>query len=314
MYWEGYYINGLNLYLRGIKYMDKIMDGYIDYMKNEKKLRDNTLDAYVRDILKFKDHVIKKEDEDYINTNKTTIITYLTSLQRTGKSTSTISRNLASIRCFFQYLLNNQLIDEDPTLNLKTPKSERKIPEILTEEEIDLLLSQPKVDNAKGARDKAMLELLYATGLKASEMTSINIGDIDLELGILQIRENKNNRFIPVGDLAIETLNFYLQKYRMDCIDQSDRPLFTNYRGNRLTRQGFWKIIKEYTISTNINKKITPNTLRHSFAVHLIENGANIKLVQEMLGHSDLSTTQAYNIPSEDENLREVYKKLHSRA
>lgn len=294
--------------------MDKIMDGYIDYMKNEKNLSDNTLDAYLRDILRFKDYVNKKDDEDYIRTNKTNIITYLTNLQRNGKSTSTISRNLASIRCFFQYLLNNQLIDEDPTLNLKSPKSRRKVPDILTEKEVELLLSQPKEDSIKGSRDKAMLELLYATGLKASEMTSINIGDIDLELGILQIREENNDRFIPVGDIAIEALGFYLKNYRTACIDQANRPLFTNYRGNRLTRQGFWKIIKEYTVSTNINKKITPSTLRHSFAAHLIQNGANIRLVQEMLGHSDLTTTQAYNISSEDEKLREAYKRSHSRA
>ncbi len=294
--------------------MDKIMYGYLDYMKNEKKLTDNTLEAYMRDIVQFKDYLNKKERTDYIETSKTTIITYLTNLQKSGKATSTISRNLASIRCFFQYLLNHKLIDEDPTLNLKSPKSEKKIPSILTEEEVKLLLSQPKEDSFKGSRDKSMLELLYATGLRVSEIISIDISDIDLELGILKIREEDNIRFVPVGEVAIQALCIYLEKYRPNNIDLGDSPLFINYRGNRLTRQGFWKIIKEYTLKTNINKKITPNTLRHSFAVHLIENGANIKTVQEILGHSDLSTTQIYNFASDNKKLREIYKKTHPRA
>lgn len=294
--------------------MDKIMDGYLDYIKNEKRLTDNTLDAYIRDILQFKDYVKNKDNNDYLKTSKTTIITYLTSLQRSGKATSTISRNLASIRCFFQYLLNNNLIDEDPTLNLKSPKSKKRTPSILTEEEVDLLLSQPKEDNFKGSRDKSMLELLYATGLRASEMISINISDIDLELGILQIREENNTRFIPVGAVAIKSLSLYLENFRPAYGLLEDSPLFINYRGNRLTRQGFWKIIKQYTIMTKIDKKITPNTLRHSFAVHLIENGANIKTVQEMLGHTDLATTQIYNFANDNEKLREVYKRSHPRA
>lgn len=294
--------------------MDNIISSYYNYMKDEKKLTDNTLDAYIRDVLQFKDYLKVKKIEDYISINKTTIITYLTNLQKNGKSTATVSRNLASIRCFFQYLLNNQLVKEDPTLNLKSPRAVKKIPEILTEEEVEILLSQPKGDNFKGSRDKAMLELLYATGLRASEIISINISDIDLELGILKIREEDNSRSVPVGDIAIEALNVYLCKYRPNHSELGDSPLFINYRGKGLTRQGFWKIIKNYTSKTNIDKKITPNTLRHSFAVHLIENGANIKTVQEMLGHSDLSTTQIYNFASDNEKLREVYKRSHPRA
>ena len=294
--------------------MDKIMDGYIDYMKNEKKLTDNTLDAYIRDILQFKNYLDNKTNKNYTEISKTTIIKYLTNLQKAGRASSTISRNLASIRCFFQYLLNNRLIDEDPTLNLKSPKCEKKLPSILTEEEVELLLDQPKHDCFKGSRDKAMLELLYATGLRVSEIISINISDLDLELGILRVSDEKDNRFVPVGNIAIKALDRYLKDYRSDYIELIDSPLFVNYRGKRLTRQGFWKIIKSYTEKTNINKKITPNTLRHSFAVHLIENGANIKTVQELLGHSDLSTTQIYNFASDDKKLREVYKTSHPRA
>lgn len=294
--------------------MDKIMDDYINYMKNEKRLTDNTLDAYIRDILQFKNYFEKKTNKDYTEISKTTIITYLTNLERAGRASSTISRNLASIRCFFQYLLNNRLIDEDPTLNLKSPRCEKRLPSILTEEEVELFLDQPKQDTFKGSRDKAMLELLYATGLRASEIISIDIADIDLELGILRISNEEDNRFVPVGNIAIKALDKYLEDYRSAYIELIDSPLFVNYRGNRLTRQGFWKIIKGYTEKTNINKKITPNTLRHSFAVHLIENGANIKTVQELLGHSDLSTTQIYNFASDDKKLREVYKTSHPRA
>lgn len=294
--------------------MDKIMNDYLDYMKNEKKLTNNTLDAYVRDIIQFKEYLIEKETVEYIQTTKTTIITYLTNLQRSGRATSTISRNLASIRCFFQYLLNKNIIEEDPTLNLKSPKCEKKIPSVLTEDEVVLLLSQPKQDSFKGSRDKAMLELLYATGLRVSQIISIDISDIDLELGILKIREEENLRFIPIGEMAIKALKFYLDNYRPDYEDLIESPIFINYRGKRLTRQGFWKIIKAYTEETNINKKITPNTLRHSFAVHLIQNGANMKTVQEILGHSDLSTTQIYNFATDNKKLREIYKKSHPRA
>lgn len=282
--------------------MERIIDDYLDYMKNEKNLTENTLDAYIRDILQFNKYLNKNPGKAYEEINKTTVITYLTNLQRAGRASSTISRNLASIRCFFQYLLNNKLIDEDPTLNLKTPRTEKKMPSILTEEEVELLLSQPKHDSFKGSRDKAMLELLYATGLRVSEIISIDIADIDIELGILKVKDEKEDRFIPVGTMAINSLDIYLEEYRSNYIELLDSPLFVNYRGNRLTRQGFWKIIKNYTEKTNINKKITPNTLRHSFAVHLIENGANIKTVQELLGHSDLSTTQIYSFANDDKN------------
>ena len=294
--------------------MDKIMDGWIDYMKEEKKLTENSLEAYIRDIMLFNNYLGEGEKLDYRHTSKTTIITYLSSLQKKGRASSTISRHLASIRCFFQYLLNNKYIDEDPTLNLKSPRPEKKVPAILTEKEVEILLDQPKVDNFKGARDKAMLELLYATGLRVSQIISIETGDIDLEMGILEIREENNTRFIPVGNIAIEALRLYMEDYRSAYSLEEDGPLFVNYRGKALSRQGFWKIIKSYTEETGIDKSITPNTLRHSFAVHLIENGANIETVQEMLGHSEIATTQVYNFANDNKKLREVYKKSHPRA
>lgn len=293
-----------------------IMNEYIDYMENEKGLASNTLEAYKRDIMQFKDYIVKNNINDSTAVNKTVIITYLMSLQKEGKATSTISRNLASIRCFYQYLLNNNLIDEDPTLNLRSPKSERKLPHILTKEEVDLLLSQPSKDNFKGSRDKAMLELLYATGIRVSEIVALDLDKLNLELGYLYLdNSGLNERVIPIGSIALKYLGNYIEKYRNEVLkNKGEVALFLNYNGNRLTRQGFWKIIKQYTIKSKIDKKITPHTLRHSFAVHLLQNGADIKMVQEMLGHSDISTTQIYSFATNNKKLRDVYEKSHPRA
>ncbi|NLK44672.1 MAG: site-specific tyrosine recombinase XerD [Tissierellia bacterium] len=293
---------------------EKIVGDYLDYMKNEKKLTENTLEAYIRDILQFKEYLQENKILSYKDTTKTTIITYLMNLQKKGKSTSTISRNLASIRCFFQYLQNRNFIDEDPTSNLKSPKSEKRIPSVLTMEEVNLLLSQPNPKDFKGARDKAMLELLYATGLRVSEIISLNIDDIQLDSSLLIVRDNLNQRVIPIGRKAVDALSHYISNYRSNNDDDKGEPLFLNYSGKRLTRQGFWKIIKQYTKKANIDKGITPQTLRHSFAVHLIENGADIRTVQEILGHSDISTTQIYSFATSNKELREVYNNSHPRA
>lgn len=293
-----------------------ILEKYIDYINNEKGLASNTLEAYVRDIIQFKDYLIENNIEDSTQVNKTVIITYLMYLQKVGKATSTISRNLASIRCFYQYLLNNNMINEDPTHNLRSPKSERKLPNILTKDEVDILLSQPCGNNFKGARDKAMLELLYATGIRVSEIIDLNMDNLNLELGYLALDDhNEPGRVIPVGSVALQYMNLYVNRYREEVLKgKEEKALFLNYYGKRLTRQGFWKIIKEYTKKSNIDKKITPHTLRHSFAVHLLQNGADIKTVQEMLGHSDISTTQIYSFAMDNKELKDVYQKTHPRA
>jgi integrase/recombinase XerD len=295
---------------------DLIMNDYIDYIRNEKGLTSNTLEAYIRDIMQFKDYLIKNNIKDLKTINKTVVITYLMFLQKDGKAASTISRNLASIRCFYQYLLNNNLIKEDPTYNLRSPKSERKLPSILTKEEVDILLSQPSKDNFKGIRDKAMLELLYATGIRVSEIIALNMDNLDLKSGYLYLNDSGlNDRVVPIGSIALKHLTNYIINYRNKVLKgKKEVALFLNYNGNRLTRQGFWKIIKGYTAKSNINKKITPHTLRHSFAVHLLQNGADIKTVQEMLGHSDISTTQMYSFATNNKELKDVYKKLHPRA
>ena len=248
--------------------------------------------------------------------NKTMIITYLIFLQKGGKATSTVSRNLASIRSFYQFSINKGYIKEDPTYNLRSPRQDRKLPEILTPKEVDLLLSQPDVSDFKGVRDKAMLELLYATGIRVSELVDLNINNINYEIGYIALSgDSLQERVIPVGKVALDNLKTYFSEYRTQVLkNTNEKALFLNFQGKRLTRQGFWKIIKHYTEKTNINKKITPQTLRHSFAVHLLQNGADLKSVQEMLGHSDISTTQIYSFATNDNKLREVYNKAHPRA
>lgn len=293
-----------------------ILDKYVEYIKTEKGLTLNTLEAYKRDLLQFKEYLSESNIDNAKDVDKTTVITYLMYLQKVGKAPSTIARNLASVRCFYQYLLNNNVIKEDPTYNLRSPKSERKLPDILTKDEVDILLSQPSEDNFKGIRDKAMLELLYATGIRVSELIALNVDNLNMNFGFLYLGNiDQNERVVPIGSIALKHLNNYSKNYRSNLLkNKYENALFVNYNGKRLTRQGFWKIIKQYSKKANINKKITPHTLRHSFAVHLLQNGADIKTVQEMLGHSDISTTQIYSFAYNSDKLKDIYRSSHPRA
>ncbi|MBM7614027.1 site-specific tyrosine recombinase XerD [Alkaliphilus hydrothermalis] len=294
--------------------MYELIIGFSDFLTTEKKLSANTLESYKRDIRQYTTYLEENNISCLTNTNKTTVITYLIYLQNKGKAASTISRNIASIRCFYQFLLINNLVNQDPTINLESPKAEKKAPSILTLKEIDMLLSQPEVSNLKGVRDKAMLELLYATGIRVSELISLNIDDINVEMGYIKCSTGTKERVIPIGSVALEVLQIYIEEYRSSFIRvKEEASLFLNCHGNRLTRQGFWKIIKAYTKKANIDKSITPHTLRHSFATHLIQNGADLKSVQEMLGHSDISTTQVYMNLTKNK-IKDVYKKAHPRA
>lgn len=296
--------------------MDDVIYDYSCYLKDERELSKNTLESYIGDLEQFREYLNDNSSSNLVNVNKTIIITYLMYLQKDGKANSTISRNLASIRSFYQYLVNKDYVREDPTYNLRSPKRDRNVPEILTPKEVDLLLSQPDVSNFKGARDKAILELLYATGMRVSELIDLNINDINYEIGYIVLRgDSLQERAIPVGKVALNEIKTYANEYRPQVLKSIEEiALFLNFHGKRLTRQGLWKIIKYYTGNTNINKKITPQTLRHSFAVHLLQNGADLKSVQEMLGHSDISTTQIYSFATNDKKLREVYNKTHPRA
>ncbi len=294
--------------------MEALVQKFVTFLERDKRLSMNTLQSYRRDIEQYFTYLRGINLQNISNSNKTTVITYLLYLQKKGRATSTISRNLASIRSFYQYMAKNKLIDQDPTTELESPKVEKKLPQILSPEEVELLLEQPQCVDMKGYRDKAMLELLYATGIRVSELIQLDIQDLNIEMAYIRCNKGSRERVIPIGSIAISALKEYFSKSRPMLIQRVDeRALFVNVNGGRLTRQGFWKIIKQYKNQAQISKDITPHTLRHSFAAHLLENGADLRSIQEMLGHSDISSTQIYAQIAKN-RIREVYKKTHPRA
>lgn len=295
--------------------MDLYIMKFSNYLEKERELSDNTIESYIRDLKQFSKYSKGNGLSSIVEANKTLIITYLLYLQKAGKSVSTVSRNIASLRSFYQFVLNEGLIKKDPTINLQSPKQEKKLPCILTADEVEILLGQPDLNCTKGVRDKAMLELLYASGIRVSELIALDLVDINLSMDyILSSKDTTNERVIPIGKMAVDILTLYVEEHRSKLVkDREEKSLFVNYHGKRLTRQGFWKIVREYTKQANINKNITPHTLRHSFAAHLIQNGADLKSVQEMLGHADISTTQIYTLITKNK-IKEVYKKAHPRA
>lgn len=296
--------------------MKSAVEKYLQFIEFDKGLSKNTLESYGRDL---RDFIIFLESRNIVQLNAvlpTDLTRYLTTLEDLSKSKSTISRVAASLRSFFGYMYNEKAIEKNPTLRLVSPKVDKKLPEVLTFEEIDCLLSQPDPTSAVGKRDKAMLELLYATGIRVSELTSLNVDDFNLQLGYLKCSGSSNDRIIPIGSEAKNALENYIQHGRLKLLktnQENETALFVNYSGSRLTRQGFWKIIKRYSEEAGIEKTITPHTLRHSFAAHLIQNGADLKAVQEMLGHSDLSSTQVY-LTIGQSRLKDVYDKVQPRA
>lgn len=294
--------------------MEALVQKFINFLERDKHLSVNTLQSYKRDVEQYLSYLQELNFSNISNTNKATVITYLLHLQKKGRATSTISRNLASLRSFYQYISRNKIIEYDPTHELESPKVEKKLPQILSTEEVELLLEQPKCIDLKGYRDKAMLELLYATGIRVSELINLDISDLNVEMSFIRCNKGSRERMIPIGTLAIKALKDYLVKSRELLISSNDeKALFVNINGNRLTRQGFWKIIKQYKNQAKINKDITPHTLRHSFAAHLLENGADLRSIQEMLGHSDISSTQIYAQIAKNK-IKEIYKKTHPRA
>jgi integrase/recombinase XerD len=292
--------------------MDKIINDFVEELKSEKKLSQNTLESYNRDVKQFLQY-LGEVGIDYKNVKKSHIISYVFFLQKEGKATSSISRSLASIRSFYRVLLRNRTIVYDPTIGLESPRIEKKMPSILTISEVEKVLAAPNAATQKGVRDKAMLEILYATGIRVTELINLNISDINLDLGYVKCCGSKE-RIVPIGRIAIEALSDYTNNYRETFLkNKNEVAFFVNFHGQRMTRQGFWKIIKYYASQANIDKEITPYTLRHSFATHLIENGADLKSVQQMLGHTDISTTQIYAEMIKN-RISDVYKKTHPRA
>ena len=294
--------------------MEALVQKFVNFLERDKRLSLNTLQSYRRDIEQYFTYLQEINLQNITNTNKTTVIAYLLYLQKKGRATSTISRNLASIRSFYQYISKNKIVENDPTSELESPKVEKKLPQILSTEEVELLLEQPQCVDLKGFRDKAMLELLYATGIRVTELITLNMQDISLEMAFIKCNKGSRERMIPIGSMAVAAVKEYLVKSRPLLIQKIDeKALFVNINGGRLTRQGFWKIIKQYKNQAKINKDITPHTLRHSFAAHLLENGADLRSIQEMLGHSDISSTQIYAQIAKNK-IKEIYKKTHPRA
>jgi integrase/recombinase XerD len=294
--------------------MDEYLFGFEEYLHNNKSVSDSTLMSYKRDITQFIDYLKKNEITDIKAIDSTVIKSYTNTLQQIGRSAATISRFLASLRNFFQFLILQGQLSYNPVSEIKISHDKKQLPEILTSYEANLLLSQPSCVDFKGYRDKAMLEVLYATGIRVTELTSLNVKDINLELGVLSCHSEGKNRVIPLYPVAIKAVADYLQYARSIVnINNAENAIFINLNGNRLTRQGFWKIIKSYTSLAGIKKCITPHTLRHSFAVHLLENGADLKSIQEMLGHADISSTQIYTKILKN-RYRDVYNKCHPRA
>ena len=295
--------------------MKKLLESFLEYLSVERGLAENTILSYNRDLKSYIYFLKKKNINDVNTTNRTTIVSYLLLMQKKGKASSSISRACAAIKSFYQFLFREQLIDEDPTANLDAPKLEHRLPKVLTVEEVEKLLCQPDITTPLGMRDRAMLELLYATGMRVSELISISVENINLEMGFLRcIGKGSKERIVPIGDIAVDYIKDYIADARKKLLNgKESNILFLNRDGNGLTRQGFWKIIKKYSKEAEFDKKITPHTLRHSFATHLLENGADLRAVQEMLGHADISTTQIYTHITRSK-IKEVYDKTHPRA
>lgn len=287
---------------------------FVEYLKGKKHTSENTTDSYERDLKKLEHYLGTQGITSVTQITTTGLNSYILYLEREGRKPSTISRNIASMKAFFQYLQKMGILEQDLTEEMRSPKIEKKIPDILSMEEVELLLNQTKGDTPKELRDCAMLELLYATGIRVSELIGLQLDDINLQMEYVKCRDSHKERIVPFGNVAKEAVSRYLSKGRSELVKEDENPwLFTNCFGNPMTRQGFWKLIKGYGKKAGIRHEITPHTLRHSFAAHLVHNGADLHAVQEMLGHSDISTTQIYARMNQS-RLREVYAKAHPRG
>ena len=293
--------------------MEKQIKKFLEFLQNEKQVSNNTLQSYERDILQF-DNYLSINKLNYSKIDQDDVKEYLDSLQQIGKKTSSISRCLASIRSFYQFETRTKKVKTNPTEGIKAPKVEKHAPSILSSQEVELLLEQPKNVDLKGTRDKAMLEFAYATGMRVTEIISLNISDVNLDKATVVCNANNKQRVIPLGSLSLNALKGYIENARPILVkDENEEALFVNINGRRLTRQGFWKIVKYYKEQAHITKDITPHVLRHSFATHLLQNGADLKSIQTMLGHSDISSTQVY-MQFQDDSIRNIYQKAHPRA
>ena len=296
--------------------MKEIIQAFIHYLSAERGLAKNTLASYQMDLNQYIAYLKTQGITALHETNKNDILGFLMQLQKNGRAPATISRRLAALKALYRFMHNENMIGSDPTANLESPRLNQRLPQVLTFEEVEILLNQPQIADAAGQRDKAMLELLYATGIRVSELVSLNLQDVNLEMGFIRcFGKGSKERIVPLGSVAIKYVKNYLERSRPKLTKnkKEERALFVNQHGRRLTRQGFWKIIKKYARQGKIGKPITPHTLRHSFATHLLENGADLRSVQEMLGHADITTTQIYTHLTKS-RIKDVYSQTHPRA
>ncbi len=296
--------------------MEVYISAFLEYLNHEKGLSLNNQEAYRRDLAKF-NSFIKNESAGLImpDIKKDTIVSFMSWMMDNGSAYSTIARTLSSIKSFYRFLILEGHLDNNPTTDLETPKIRRKLPQVLSVEEVDKLMEQPKIVLPLGLRDRAMLELMYGTGVRVSELLALNKEDINTTAGFLRcLGKGRKERIIPVNQTSIDWIERYLIKSRSILVkNHLERTLFVNANGRKMSRQGFFKILSGYIKKAQINKEVTPHTLRHSFATHLLENGADLRAVQEMLGHADISTTQIYTHLTRA-RIREVYQQYHPRA
>ena len=291
-----------------------LISAYENYLTKVKQASNNTITSYMRDIRQFAGWLSTTEELDTVDATQENISRYMEVLEEEGRSTATQARCVASLRNFYSYLVSSGFLEQSPVTDVKVERKERKLPQILTNREIELLLSQPVCIDDKGFRDKAMLEVMYATGMRVSELIDLNVSDVNLDQGIVKCTTSRKTRSIPLYPAAQKALRVYMDEHRDFLLTDSDEPaLFVNVNGTRISRQGFWKILKHYQETAHIDKDITPHTLRHSFAVHLLENGADIGSVQELMGHCDISSTQLYTHML-NQKIKQVYEKCHPKA
>ncbi len=287
---------------------------YENYLTKVKQASGNTISSYMRDIRQFAGWLRETQDCDVVDATQMNISDFLDHLEEQGRSGATKSRALASLKNFYAYVVSSGFLNETPVREVKVERGEKKLPQILTSREIELLLAQPSGSDPKSIRDRAMLQLMYATGIRVSELINLDLDHVNLDAGLIRCSGGKKPRLIPMYDEARQALQRYLQEVRGDMLlDPAEKAVFVNVGGSRMSRQGFWKILKAYTSAARIDKDITPHTLRHSFAVHLLENGADLGSIKEWMGHSDISSTQLYT-HMVDQKLKKVYERCHPKA
>ena len=292
-----------------------LINAYENYLTKVKQASSNTVASYMRDIRQFSGWLHSTEDATVMDATQLNITDYLGHLESEGRSGATVSRSLASLKNFYSYVVSFGFLEQSPVpADIQVKRGEKKLPQILTGKEVEILLAQPSCVDAKGFRDKAMLEVMYATGIRVTELIELDIDHVNLELGLIKCSNGSKSRMIPLYPAALKALRCYCQEIRQTMLaDPTEPALFVNVNGSRMSRQGFWKILKHYQATAHINKEITPHTLRHSFAVHLLENGADLGSVQELMGHSDISSTQMY-AHLINNKLKSVYEKYHPKA